>query len=124
MGKAVFIGLSAAFLTAYAIIANALLIQNELIEPISASECITQGQGADQTCISDDPAVNIPILGPIIEATASAISVGFSLFNGFFQLITFQANGLEAASAITALIFYPLGFVNAFIIFSAIRGSG
>jgi hypothetical protein len=125
MAKAVFLALSAAFFTAYAIIASALLIPTQNITPINNNglECITQGEGEDTTCISDDPAVNIPFLGPILEAVASSLSVGASLFSGFFQLITFQANGLAAASVVTALIFVPLGIANAYIIFTAVRGS-
>ena len=125
MGRALFLGLSTAFFIAYALIANALLITDQKTITFGDSElgCITQGVGEDESCIKDDPRVNIPILGPIIEATASAISVGAQLFGPFFQLITFQAEGLGAASFITLLIFTPLSVINGFIIFTAIRGS-
>lgn len=126
MGKAVFLGMSAAFFTAYALIANALVIPNERITPISTqtSDCedVTILLPGDP-CYTEE-ASGIPIIGPLLAGLSNTISVAASLFSGFMQLITFQANGLYAASLITALIFYPLGFINAFIIFSAIRGSG
>lgn len=126
MGKAVFLALSAVFFIAYSLIANALLIPTETITPINNNglNCVTQNEDDGIECISDDPRTNIPIIGPLLEAAASALSVGAQLFSGFFQLITFQANGLEGASVLTALIFVPLGLANAFIIFTAIRGGG
>lgn len=126
MAKAVFLGLSAAFFIAYALVANALLIPNQETITFGTDQfgCITQGEGDEEECISDDPRVNIPILGPIIEATANVISSSVQLFGPFFQLLTFQAQGLGAASFITVLIFTPLAIINGFIIFSTIRGSG
>lgn len=125
MAKALFLGLSAAFFIAYALVANALLIPDQKTITFGSNElgCITQGEGADEECISDDPAVRIPILGPIIETVANVISVGVQLFSPFFQLLTFQAEGLGAASFLTLLIFTPLLVINSFIIFSTIRGS-
>lgn len=126
MGKALFVGLSAAFFIAYALVAQALLVPDQkTILPINnvSEGCITQGPEDDESCISDDPRTRIPILGPIVQAVASALEIGTQLFSGFFQLITFQAAGLESASLVTVLIFTPLTFINAFIIFTAIRGS-
>lgn len=124
MAKALFLGLSAAFFIAYALVANALLIPNQETIVFGNNElgCLTQGSGDDEECISDDPRVNIPILGPIIETAANILSASAQLFGPFFQLLTFQAQGLGAASFITVLIFTPLTIVNAFIIFSTIRG--
>lgn len=125
MAKALFLGLSAAFFIGYALIANALLIPNQETITFGSDQfgCITQGEGDDESCISDDPVVSIPILGPIIETVANVISVSVQLFGPFFQLLTFQAQGLGVASLITVLIFTPLLLINAFIIFSTIRGS-
>lgn len=124
MAKSLFLGLSAAFFIAYALVANALLIPDQKTIVFGNNElgCITQGTGSDEECISDDPRVNIPILGPIIETAANILSASVQLFGPFFQLLTFQAQGLGAASFITVLIFTPLTIVNAFIIFSTIRG--
>lgn len=128
MGKAVFLGLSAAFFIGYAALANALLVPNASITPISTP---TSSDGLDcesvpillpgDPCYAEE-AGGIPIIGPILEGLSNTVSVATSLFGGFFQLITFQAEGLAAASMVTALIFIPLGFANAYIIFTAIRG--
>lgn len=127
MGKAIFMALSVAIFVAYSLVANALLIPNETISPI--------GLPGDEECVSEsaillpgDPcyeaeASRIPIIGDFLAGLSNAFEVATNLFSGFFQLITFQARGLESASLITALIFVPLGFANAFIVFSAIRGS-
>jgi hypothetical protein len=127
MDKALFIGLSAAFFTAYSLVASALLTPEQTrIVPITpqGNECVTQGIGENETCIADDPRVrNLSWFGQFIGGVASVISVANDIFADFFQLLTFQAKGLEAASFVTALIFVPLGFINGFIIFSAIRGS-
>lgn len=125
MAKALFMGLSAAFFIAYSLLANALLIANDTITPISQPS--TENCEDVPILLPGDPcyaqeASGIPIIGPILEGLSSTVSVAASLFSGFFQLITFQANGLEAASFITILIFGPLTFINGFIIFTAIRG--
>lgn len=126
MGRALFVGMSVAFFTAYSLVTSALLIPNDQITPITSTsgfECVTQGEGDSESCIEDDPRTRIWLIGPFIEAAANVLSVGADMFSGFIQVITFQASGLEAASVVTLLIFGPLAFVNAFIVFSAIRGS-
>lgn len=128
MAKALFLGLSAAFFIAYALVANALLIPNQRTIHFGNEEfagCITQGEGEDVECIADDSRVQkLGFFGDLIEFVTSAVAVSVNLFSPFFQLITFQAQGLGAASFITVLIFTPLAIINGFIIFSTIRGSG
>jgi len=125
MDKALFIGLSAAFFTAYSLVASALVNPTSSIIPIET---------VDQRC-DDEPTIllpgdpcyqqeasRIPIIGGLLSGLSNIIEIASNMFGGFGQLITFQA-GLPAASFITLLIFVPLGFINGFIIFSAIRGS-
>lgn len=136
MNKALFLGLSAVFFIAYAAIANALLIPNDdRIVAIS----VPSTDSADTDPCADAPVIllpgdpcytqqanRIPIIRNIaglLTGVTNILTTAGSLFSGFFQLITFQAPGLETASIITAMIFIPLGFVNGFIIFTAIRGS-
>lgn len=127
MGKALFVGLSAMFFIAYSAIANALLFPTSQILPIgntvqtNADECSgieIAPLGPNVICLGAD----IPILGPVLGGIQDIFSTAAQIFGGFFQLITFNA-GLGAASMVTLMIFVPLGFANAFIIFSAIRGS-
>lgn len=131
MARALFIGLSFAFLTAYSLIASALLVDTSTIVPVSSIENVEDTEQT-QTC-SETPFGfqkflicsgwnNIPGVGPALETAGNILSASFVIFGGFFQLITFNA-GLPAASFITLLIFGPLLAVNAFIIFTAIRGS-
>lgn len=128
MAKALFLALSAAFFIAYALVAKELLIPDQKTitfgEP-NIEDCITQGEDEDESCIEDDPRVQkLGFFGTLIEFVTSSVAVSVNLFSPFFQLITFQAEGLESASIITALIFTPLILANSFIIFSTMRGSG
>lgn len=114
MLSALFIGGSAAFFTAYVLAANALgVIGDSEISPITPP-------GAD------NPERNAPFgfILDFADGVIDAFQVAFNLAGQFFQLLTFQAPGQEAASLITAIIFVPLGFVNGIIIFRLIRGGG
>lgn len=121
MNKALFVGISAAFFIAYSLAANALGVGgNDEIGPLTVPT-VQESQTE-----SGDPRLDIPVLGPIVKFVVSgieAVDAATNIFTGFFQLITFQAPGLEQASLITLLIFVPLAFANGFIVFSAIRGS-
>lgn len=127
MGKTIFVMISVIFFSAYSLIANAMLVPASTITPIAGvtdnpEDC--QGieiapLGPGIICIDS----NVPIVGGFFETIGDAFSGASQMFSGFFQLITFQA-GLPVASMVTLLIFVPLTFANAFIIFSTIRGSG
>lgn len=137
MGKALFLGLSAGFLIAYALVSNALFGANSstLIVPISSP--FSEDTNASGFC--DSPGSffvpqgakfvicevwnNIPVLSNISEGISDFYELATTIFGGFFQLITFQIPEAVAASVITYIIFVPLGLANAFIIFTAIRGS-
>lgn len=136
MPKAIFLGLSAVFFIAYAAIANALLIpSNSQIVAIS----VPNQNATDTDPCADAPVIllpgdpcytqqanRIPIvrnIAALLTGVTNILSAAGTLFSGFFQLITFQAPGLESASMITAIIFVPLTFVNGYIVFTAIRGS-
>lgn len=127
MAKALFVGLSAAFFTGYSLIASALLVPNQNpitpISPPSQEDCDDVVILLPGTACYQQEASTIPIIGGLLAGASNVLSIAGTLFGGFFQLITFQAQGLGAASMITALIFVPLGFINGFIIFTAIRGS-
>lgn len=130
MGKALFLGLSAAFFIAYSLIATALLVNTDTIAPPTTgnSNASTQEQ-----CEGFPPSSfhqfllcsgwnNIPGVGDVLQGTDNVLQVAGTLFSGFLQLISFNA-GLPAASFVTLLIFGPLAFINAYIVFTAIRGS-
>jgi hypothetical protein len=126
MGKALFVGLSAAFFTAYSLIATALFVPTDTITPIGlpGERC----EDAPLVLLPSDPcyaqeASRIPFIGDFLAGLSNALEVAGNIFSGFFQLLTFQTEN-TGASVITLMIFMPLGFVNAFIIFGAIRGSG
>lgn len=108
MGRAFFVGLSAAFMTAYALIADALGLGSGDVgfDPVEVPESPDRG-GWDG----------------FIDGVLASFSYAFDLMETFFQLLTFQAAGQETASVITLMIFVPLGFINAYIIFTAVRGS-
>lgn len=126
MAKALFVGLSAAFFTVYSLIATALVVPNQSINPISPpsqEDCDEVVILLPGTACYEQEASTIPFIGGLLSGASNVLSLAGDLFGGFFQLITFQAEGLGSASLITALIFVPLAFVNAFIIFTAIRGT-
>lgn len=124
MGKALFLGLSAAFFIGYSAVASALLVDSSSIAPIAdvtSQEC----ESPSGILLPGDPcyeaeARNVPFIGGLLAGLSNIVEVATNLFSGFGQLITFQA-GLPGASMVTAIIFVPLGFVNAFIIYTAIR---
>lgn len=124
MAKALFMGLSAAFFMGFSLIAAALDIGdgNTIIAPgITTSEqeqCI----GVFITVCSTD-FTGIPVIGQLLQAGSNVQEFFYQTFAPFFQLLTFQVPGLEAASIITIMIFGPLAFINAYIIFTAVRGS-
>lgn len=126
VGRALFLGLSAAFFIGYSLIATALVIPTSKIVPIenlADQECVDTGG----IVLPGDPcyreaASSIPVIGGLLAGLSDITSVVGDLFSGFFQLISFQS-GFTAASIITLIIFVPLGFINAFIIFTAVRGS-
>ena len=125
MGKALFMGLSAVFLTAYSLLATALFVPTSTLEPISATQELDCSDAG--FLVPGDPcykveAKRIPIIGGLLAGVSDVLDVAGQMFSGFGQLLTFQT-GSSAASFITLLIFVPLGFINAFIIFGAIRGS-
>ena len=104
MGQAAFMGGSALFFTAYVLIAEAFGILGT-------------------SSISDINAPGAPDRGGIfgaIDAVIQVFTFGFDLVARFFQLLTFQAPGLEAASMVTLIIFVPLTFINGWIIVSGI----
>lgn len=107
MGRAIFVGLSVAFFGAYVAIANALGILGAGIDPLTVPTAPDTGGG---------------FFGSI-EGIVAIFAYGFTLFGQFLKLITFQLPGQETTSLITALIFIPLGFINGYIVFTAIRGS-
>lgn len=128
MGKALFLGLSAAFFTAYSIVAGAVLHPSDKIISITAaSDQCTTPPDPQHILLPGEPCYNkevsrIPVIGSLLKGLSNIIDVATNLFSGFGQLVTFQA-GLPQASAITLLIFIPLGFVNGYIFYSAIRGN-
>lgn len=102
----VFVGGSALFFTAYLLVAEAFgFLGTSEITPAGVPESPDRGG----------------ILGAI-DSVIQVFTFGFDLFARFFQLLTFQAPGLESASLVTALVFVPLGLANAWIIFRGIRG--
>lgn len=122
MNRAMFIGLSAVFFISYSLIANALGVGGDSLNPITAPQ---SGDFVDEQC-DGNSVCDVPILGGIVKfvlGAGEAISDASNIFVGFFQLITFQAPGMESASIVTLVIFVPLAFINAFIIFTAIRGT-
>lgn len=130
MAKALFLGLSAAFFICYSLIASALLtpvpnpITNVGLPGAETSE-VCEGfppSSLDQFLICSGWK-DIPIAGSFFTGVTNVLEFAGTLFGAFFQLLLFQVPEAVAASMITAIIFVPLGFVNAFIIFTAIRGS-
>ena len=104
MGQAAFMGGSALFFTVYILIAEAFGILG-------------------QSTISDIDAPGAPDRGGFfgaIDAIIQVFAFGFDLVARFFQLLTFQAPGLEAASMVTIIVFVPLTFINGWIIVSGI----
>lgn len=130
MFRALFLGMSVAFFIGYSLIADALLTPTSEITPITSLnelDCPLPRDGGPGILLPGDPcytkeASRIPIIGDFLAGFSDALEAAGQLFDGFFQLITFQS-GLPAASFITLLIFVPLGFINAFMIFTAIRGT-
>lgn len=128
MGKALFLGLSAAILMGYSLIASAVVDSyDQKIVPISAptgSEPeVCEGfppSGYNQFLICSGWG-DLPAVGGLFTGVGDAFELAGKLFGGFFQLLTFQVPGLVAASTITAILFVPLGFINGYIIFTAIR---
>lgn len=107
MGKAVFVGGSALFFTSYLLVAEAFgIIGGTAITSVDQPAPPEQGSG---------------FFGAV-DAILNIFNFGFNLIANFFQLMTFQAPGLEGASLITALIFVPLTLINGWIIVTAIRG--
>ena len=128
MGKALFVGLSAAFFTAYSLIATALFVPTDTIIPIGLPGERCEDDDDSLILLPSNPcyakeAKKIPWVGEFLAGLSDALEVAGNIFSGFFQLLTFQT-GNTGASVITLMIFMPLGFVNAFIIFGAIRGGG
>lgn len=107
MGKALFVGLTVIFFTAYVQIAAGVGVFGEEIAPLTIPAPPVTGGGFLDT----------------ISAVFEIFKYGFTMFVDFLKLITFQIPGQESASLLTAIIFVPLGFINGYIIFTAIRGS-
>lgn len=128
VGKALFLGMSAAFFIAFSAIAAALNFSTESEITPPGVTALDEETGEEKCLgifiqICGEDLSGIPLVGPTVDALASIQQFAYELFAPFFQLLTFQVPGLEAASFITLLIFGPLAFINAYIIFTAIRGS-
>lgn len=131
MGRALFLGLSTAFFIAYSLIANALLMP---VPNTVTSVGVPGSDDLEQSVCEGFPPTSmdqflicsgwkdIPVAGPLFSGITNIIELAGQLFGTFFQLLTFQVPEAVAASMVTALIFIPLGFINGFIIFTAIRG--
>lgn len=126
MGKALFLGLSAAFFIAYSLIANALFVDTSQISGFTSPANTPEADNCTGILIisvcSTGTFNNVPFIGGLLQGTADVFTAAGQIFSGFAQLITFNA-GSNSASIVTLLLFTPLGFINAFIIFTAIRGS-
>lgn len=108
MGKALFLGGSAAFMTAYILFAEAFgLLGTDDIAAIGAPGTPEGGSG----------------FFAVLDAILSVFIYVFELIGRFFQLLTFQFPGTEVVALISLFIFIPLTFINGFILFTAIRGS-
>lgn len=105
--QAVFVGGSALFFLAYVLVAEAFGILSSGITVTAITAPSAPDRGG--------------ILGGI-DAVIQALTYAFDLMSRFFQLLLFQAPGLEGASLITLLIFTPLTFINGWIIFRGLRG--
>lgn len=124
MGKALFIGLSFAFLTGYSLVATALFVPASTLTPIgdvSELDCSDSGiVFPGDPCYKQETA-KLGWLGDLLGGASDILDVTGQMFSGFWQLVTFQT-GYSGASFLTLLIFTPLGAINAYIIFTAVRG--
>ena len=108
MARAIFLGAEVVFFSAYIMLARAFgVITIDLPSEISEPEAPTQGGGFLE----------------FIDGIAATFVTGFNMIAAFFQLLTFQAPGQTAESAITLIVFTPLTFVTGWILISAIRGN-